>query len=247
MKILITKEKLEDLYIKQNKEIKEISKIMNTSISTAWRHLKYYNISKSKALKKIRRINAFKKFNKEFWDNRNKKSIQTFEKIYGKGIDNPAKIPGISEKMHKKESVEKAIITKRKNKTFNTSKDEIIIKNKLLDVFFDTISQYKSEEYPFVCDFYIPEKELYIEYQGSWTHGKDGHKIIGPYIENNKECICLLNKWKEKAKYSKFYAKAIEVWTIRDPLKRKAAKENNLNWLEFFTIDEFMSWFEKQS
>lgn len=32
------------------------------------------------------------------------------------------------------------------------------------------IRQYKSEVYPFHCDFYIQSDDLYIEYQGSWTH-----------------------------------------------------------------------------
>lgn len=36
------------------------------------------------------------------------------------------------------------------------------------------------------------------------------------------------------------------MWTKNDVRKRKAAKKNNLNWIEFFTMDEFMSWFEKQ-
>ena len=45
---------------------------------------------------------------------------------------------------------------------------------------------------------------------------------------------------------NKQYENAIHVWTISDPLKRKIAKENNLNWLEFFTIDQFMTWYKHQ-
>lgn len=33
---------------------------------------------------------------------------------------------------------------------------------------------------------------------------------------------------------------AINVWTIRDQLKRKTANDNGLNWLKFFTMDKFM-------
>ena len=40
------------------------------------------------------------------------------------------------------------------------------------------------------------------------------------------------------------YSHAIETWTISDPLKRKTAIKNNLNWLEFWTIPEFMKWYE---
>lgn len=44
----------------------------------------------------------------------------------------------------------------------------------------------------------------------------------------------------------KIYNIAINTWTIRDPLKRQTAKDNSLNWLEFWTFDEFMKWYEKQ-
>lgn len=33
------------------------------------------------------------------------------------------------------------------------------------------------------------------------------------------------------------YLGAIEVWTVRDPLKRKTAEENNLNYLVFWDND----------
>ena len=39
------------------------------------------------------------------------------------------------------------------------------------------------------------------------------------------------------------YLRAINTWTISYPLKRKTAKDNGLNWLEFFTMDEFMKWY----
>lgn len=77
---------------------------------------------------------------------------------------------------------------------------------------------------------------LYIEYQGTWTHGKH------PFDKTNEEDIERLNIWKNKN--TKFYKSAIEVWTIRDPLKRKTAKDNNLNWIEFFTMEEFLNWYK---
>ena len=95
--------------------------------------------------------------------------------------------------------------------------------------------QYKSEEYPFSCDFYIPEINLYIEFQGNWTHGKQ------PYDANDTRCQEKLEKWKSKNK--KYYENAIYTWTDLDARKRKIAKENNLNWLEFFTLEEFDEWF----
>ena len=35
------------------------------------------------------------------------------------------------------------------------------------------------------------------------------------------------------------------IWTINDPLKRNIAKENNLNYLEFFNINELKDWLNK--
>jgi hypothetical protein len=72
---------------------------------------------------------------------------------------------------------------------------------------------------------------LYIEIQGTWTHG------FHPFDENNKSDIDKLKLWKEKAITSNFYKGAIDVWTIRDVIKRETAKKNNLNYLEIFSMD----------
>ena len=141
--------------------------------------------------------------------------------------DNPMKTRAVIEKNYN---------TRLKHKTLNTSIKEEKIYNMLLTRYKDVKRQYKSELYPFACDFYISELDLYIEYQGHWTHGYKPYK-------KSKEDDIILNNFKQKAITSKFYKQAIEVWTIKDPLKRKIAKENNLNWIEFFTLDEFINWF----
>ena len=130
--------------------------------------------------------------------------------------------------------------TKKKNNSFNTSKSEETIYQKLKDKYKNVKRQYKSEMYPYCCDFYMPEKDLYIEYQGIWTHGKE------PYNENDKQHQKQLKSLKEKAKSSKFYKVAIEVWTKSDVEKREAAKKNKLNWIEFFNMDEFDRWLENE-
>ena len=99
--------------------------------------------------------------------------------------------------------------------------------------------QYRSELYPFNCDFYIKSLDLYIEIQGSWTHGKH------PFDENNQDDIDKLNYM--KSKNTKYYNNAIKTWTIRDVNKRNIAKENNLNYLEIFTkyVDEAIKQFNE--
>ena len=89
------------------------------------------------------------------------------------------------------------------------------------------ISQYRSDDYPFACDFYLPDKDLYIEINAHWTHG--GH----PFDSTNKDDLLLIEQW--KLKNTKFYDNAIETWTVRDVLKRETAKNNKLNYLEVFT------------
>ena len=61
-----------------------------------------------------------------------------------------------------KETQQKKYETRKKNHTFNSSSVESFILDKLKLKFPDTISQYKSNEYPFTCDFYIPCLDLYI-------------------------------------------------------------------------------------
>ena len=119
-------------------------------------------------------------------------------------------------------------ITKKKNKSFNTSKPEDdyyrILCNKYNEN--DVVRQYKTDLYPFNCDFYIKSEDTYIEYNGHWTHGTE------PYNPNKKEHQLIIEKWKSKS--SSFYIQAIKNWTIRDPLKRQTAKDNNLNFIEIW-------------
>ena len=36
------------------------------------------------------------------------------------------------------------------------------------------------------------------------------------------------------------YLSFLRTWTVKDPLKRHIVKENNLNWLEFFNMNDFL-------
>ena len=118
--------------------------------------------------------------------------------------------------------------TKKKNNTFNTSKIEEQIKLYIdsLDVRYE--HQYTSDQYPFNCDFYFPDYDLYVEIQGSWTHG-------GKPFTGSEEDLKLLEKW--KSKNTKYYQNAIETWTNRDVKKREIARQNELNYLEIFSCN----------
>lgn len=152
------------------------------------------------------------------------KSIETCIERYGKqdltNITNHAQLDCVKTKI---------IETKRKNKSFNTSVIEEDFTEYLNKNCVNYKRQYKSKEYPYACDFYFPDNNLYLEIQAMWTHGEH------PFNPNSKEDQSTLQEW--KSKNNKFYNCAIETWTKRDVLKRETAKKNNLNYLEVFTTN----------
>jgi hypothetical protein len=117
--------------------------------------------------------------------------------------------------------------TKRRNGTFNTSTPEDELAKYILIKFPDMKRQYRTKEYPFACDYYIPSINVYIELQGSWTHG-------GKSYENTSEDNALVQTWRDK--HTKYYDNAIETWTVRDVKKRNIAKKNNLRYIELFPV-----------
>ena len=132
-----------------------------------------------------------------------------------------------------KQSLDKIANTKRKNHSFTTSKPEENLYKEIKSIYPSVIRQYKESRYPYNCDFYIPELDMFIELQGSWTHGKH------PYNGKSNQDQLILNKWKSRLLDNHgFYLTAIKVWTISDPKKRETAKKNNLNYVELFNKED---------
>lgn len=131
----------------------------------------------------------------------------------------------------------KYLQTKIKNGTIKTSKPEQKLHQELLNLFHNVQIQFNSNEYPFACDFYIPDRQLYIELNASWTHNSVW------YDKNNSEHNEIANKW---SKSSAYYKQAHKTWTYYDVKKRQTAKENNLNYLVFWRPDlsDFYLWVE---
>lgn len=133
---------------------------------------------------------------------------------------------------------------KRNNSLLKTRK---ITKSKLEDNVYellktkypDIIRQYSSNVYPFLCDFYIPSLDLYIEFNGSHFH-------YGRQYLNTDTDKLDLETLKTKSKILKHktgvektqYDMIIYTWTDLDIRKRKTAKENNLNFIELWNINE---------
>ena len=137
----------------------------------------------------------------------------------------------------KKQIQEKIYNTKKLNHSLNSSSWEDDVKNKLLQK-FNIKCQYKTDKYPFACDFYIVDKDLYLECNFHWTHGP------APFNERNQEHINLLQKWQQKN--TKYYQNAIHVWTNLDVKKLQIAKQNNINRVVFYKKQDFEDWLEEQ-
>ena len=191
--------------------------------------LKRYNNEKYVNLEKRKLTNIEKYGNKNYVETEEfkEKSKQTCIERYG--VDSYTKTEEFKDiiSFNKDTIQEKIYNTKKKNNTFNSSKVEIQFEDYLKENNINYKKQYKSELYPFFCDFYLPDSDLYLEINAHWTHG--GH----PFDSTNNEDQLQLESWKQKG--TKFYDNAIETWTKRDVLKRETAKKNNLNYLEVFT------------
>ena len=157
------------------------------------------------------------------------------------GVDNPLKNKEIREKIKQTNIQKYGVDNPLKNKEiWKKSQDnrQISSKSKLENNFLnylklkyepdDIITQYKSKEYPYYCDFYIKSINLYIEIQGHWTHNDH------PFDINNLNDQLIMDIWRTKSLSDKYYKNALNTWTIKDVEKRNTAIQNNLNYLEIF-------------
>jgi hypothetical protein len=168
-------------------------------------------------------VDSFSK-TKEFKDKFKRTNLERY------GVDNPSK---------SNEIINKTRNTKRINKTFNSSKIEKEL-CKILSENFEVKTQYSVDQrYPFACDFYLPNFDLFIEYNGFWSHGGEF------FNADNKEHVKKLNLWMKKSLHNKIYKNCIKTWTISDINKRNTAKQNNINYLVFFNKKNFFNWFDK--
>lgn len=232
-------------YAAQSEEVRQ--KYQQTNLE---RYGVGYPIQSDYILDKLRKTKLERYGNSNFV-NTEKAKLTCLQKY---GVDNPAKSDIVKEKFkqtclkkygytcHFTDSVknrtsdqweavkQKEYETKRRNNSFSTSKPEDLYYEYLLSIYEedDIIRQYRSDKYPFSCDFYIISEDLYIECNYSWTHGPH------PFDKDNKEDQQLLEKWKIKSGNSDYYKQAIYTWTDLDIRKQKIAKDNNLNYITLY-------------
>ena len=113
--------------------------------------------------------------------------------------------------------------------TMVRSTDEVYIYNKFYKLGIKVEYEHYDDRYPYPCDFYLPDRDLFIEYQGFISHGNLDGKVYGPYDPKNEEHRELLRFLKE-SNYS-MYESILNTWTLKDPEKREVVKKNKLNWV----------------
>lgn len=150
------------------------------------------------------------------------------------GVECPFQREDVIEKTHSEEVKQKRRQTLHKNGTYGKSQAEDKCYDLLQSIFPNAVHHYTSDIYPFECDMYVPELDLYIECHFFWTHG--GHF----FDKNNPEDLATVEEW--KSKHTNFYDSAIQNWTVRDLEKLECAHRNNLNYLVFWSEKEFLDW-----
>lgn len=197
-------------------------------------NLERYNSEYSFQSKEIK--DKIKNTKEERYGNSNYNNIKKARKtnLEKYGVDCILKREDVVKLKNSEENKKKQYNTKKKNNTFNTSKIEQKLEIELRKIFPKLKTQYKSKNYPFHCDYYIPELDLYIEYNGTWTHG------FHFFDKDNQEDLDKLEKWKNKN--SKYYNSAIKTWTQRDILKLETAIKNHLNYVVWFNQEQAYEW-----
>lgn len=169
-------------------------------------------------------------------ENNKIKSKETMLKKYG--VDHNSKMA-----KNKRKFVERTHTEEVNKKRHNTRKSTGWIKNKVEKYFISKLTvdfehNYKSELYPYHCDFYLPDYDLYIEINNYWTHGKCF------YDENNQADVELMNKWKSRSTTDNdTYARAIRN-RYRDLEKRDCVIKGNLNYVVLWNIEQIDKFFE---
>jgi len=132
---------------------------------------------------------------------------------------------------------QKAARTRRDSE--NESSWEDYFENNLnsLDISYE--KQYNSDtRYPYLCDFYLPDTDTFIEINGYWSHN-DHWFDSNSDVDKNK-----LDLWISKANAGHAqYKNAINVWTVRNIQKRDIAIKNNLNYIVLWKFDDMVKFF----
>ena len=243
------KERVKNLYIDQGLSVSEVRKRLKISAGKLFKIVHLLGYQRPEAVKRanmektcLERYGVASSF--QLKDIQEKAKRTLFEKYgaenYAKSEEYQIRVPEIQEKIYQTQKKQGTLY-----KRFSKTEEQAY---QLLLQYFpkeDITRQYKTKEYPFNCDFYIKSLDLYIECQFSQYHGhRKFHLPFNPKDRTHLEQVQKLKELEEQnsSRQKSQYTRMLKVWTIEDPLKRKTAKENNLNWIEFFSLKDLQEW-----
>ena len=240
--------------------------VKDKSKETLLRHYNETNPMKSEEIKLKAKNTCLKKYNAESVyasDYGKKKCQETWKKNLG--VDNPWKSDIVKQKIKetnlKNLGVEHAAqspIVKEKIKetclnrynvesAFQSDKIKQKIKEtniRLYGTEYYSQSQEYHDRYPTILQkrikSFIPSLDLYIEYNGFWTHNKH------PFDKNNSNDIKEAEELYKKGLTNEFYMSAYKVWTQSDPYKVETARKNKIKLLVFYNMKEVKNWIKKR-
>ena len=143
----------------------------------------------------------------------------------------------ISKRMSSTRVQRQSLATKKRNATLATSFSEDALYELLVEYAdkhgMTVVRQHRDEKrYPFAVDFYIPERDLFIELNGSWSHGGHWYEVDREMDQKT------VQTWCKKGEKSQYYLNALGTWTERDVRKRAAAREAQLNYVTLWDGSE---------
>lgn len=127
--------------------------------------------------------------------------------------------------------------TRKQNGSYKVSKPELEVGRYLSFLFPNLVHQYRDHpDYPFAADFYDPDSDTVFEYQGFMSHGHEPYnKKLKAHRKKVRELEAESHKW--------LPALTLKIWTKVDPKKRRAAKKNGINFVEWFNLEQFYDWY----
>ena len=174
---------------------------------------------KLESMKQKSKQTKLERYGNEKYNNSTKAKLTSFNKY---GVSNPAKSNKVQSKI-KKTCLERYGVDniwksrkfklnhlsnsqKSMHKNGNDSSLEDLLENALISHNIKYEKQYNLDKrYPYFCDFYLPDTDLFIEINGYFTH--NGHW----FNKKNQNDLHTLEDWKEKSKVHSLYKTCIRV------------------------------------
>lgn len=208
----VSREDLYNYYITENHSNKETQKYFNLGSSSLTRLLREYEIDKRYEMDGRRKAEVDINLLYQYYIVENHTYGDTIKKFnighrlfYSLSKEYPELV---KPKNLMLENVEKEILNRYGKLGFPISNAEQRCVDKLKQLYGDdkVIQQYKDiVRYPFKCDIYLVDFDLFIECNFNWTHGPH------PFDSNNKDDVDLLSMWRSKTSGDDYWSDAIEV------------------------------------